>query len=104
MSDSLEVDTNGVAKAASQIRQVQQQVAATLSSLQDNLDALGKPWRFDSYGSRFADGPKGYVAASANLLDGGRDMTTSLGGFADAMTDAVAAWRKAENDSAGQFD
>ncbi|MGY1982888.1 hypothetical protein [Nocardia gipuzkoensis] len=60
-------------------------------------------WGRDAYGREFADGDKGYLRSRANLIDGTRDMVTTVGQFGDGLIAAGRTSATAEANSTAGF-
>lgn len=89
MSGSVEVDTNQLRKAAVESDGIHDSLTRTLSTLRGVVSGGGSPWGNDSFGKKFADGDKGYLAARENLLAAIEQMATTFGGYANGQRSAA---------------
>lgn len=67
-SGTLEVDTGALAHAGQQFEDLNNTLAAVVSTLTSTIDGLGEPWGDDSMGKQFASGSSGYLAAKDSLV------------------------------------
>lgn len=86
---SLEVDPDRLRRAAGSVFELHDSVRGILDTLQRKLDSRGPFWKHGQFGAAFGDGPHGYVAASDELLQSGRNLATTLDDFGNAMTNAA---------------
>ncbi|MEC3954476.1 hypothetical protein VMT65_15650 [Nocardia sp. CDC153] len=71
--------------AAGQMADLRDRVRGILGTLENSLSAKGNAWGGDGYGSTFADGDQGYLAAHRNLVEGIANTATTLGSYADGQ-------------------
>jgi uncharacterized protein YukE len=79
MADPLSVNPDDLRKSGGNLADVSARFKQVLTSLRDDLAALGSPWGDDKTGRQFANGDSGYLAqkdwvsdsidAKARLLD-----------------------------------
>ncbi|WP_228002432.1 hypothetical protein [Nocardia australiensis] len=88
MGDKVEVNPELVRQAAGKTAQVQDGIAAALTTLEATLNSLGTPWGDDRYGQQFADGQSndGYRAARANLAKITANLAGSTGHHSETQT------------------
>ncbi|APA97429.1 hypothetical protein [Nocardia seriolae] len=85
------------------MQDLEDRVNRILATLEGSLSAAGAAWGEDSYGSTFADGDQGYVAAHANLRDGIRNMATTLGSHASGQREAADTLERMNHGNARRF-
>ncbi|MEC3915046.1 WXG100 family type VII secretion target [Nocardia sp. CDC160] len=71
--------------AAGQMADLRDRVHGILDTLEKSLSAKGNAWGGDGYGSTFADGEQGYLAAHRNLAEGIANTATTLGSYAEGQ-------------------
>ncbi|WP_067667188.1 hypothetical protein [Nocardia miyunensis] len=86
---SVEINPEQLRTAASDCDRIHSSVLSTLKTLRTAVDAEQAPWGNDSFGKKFADGDKGYIAVSKNLLEGINDLATTFGTFASGQREAA---------------
>ncbi len=86
---SVEINPDQLRTAASDCDRIHGSIVTALRNLQSAVDAEQAPWGNDSFGKKFADGDKGYLAVSKNLLDGINDLATTFGTFASGQREAA---------------
>lgn len=89
--------------AAKRMGDLRNRVTSILDTLETSLAAEGPAWGGDGYGSTFADGPTGYLAAHENLTEGIADTATTLASYRDGQDDAADLLERMERHSAGSF-
>lgn len=70
MASKVGVTPEQLRSAAGKMGLLRDRMNDILSTLESALAAKGAAWGGDGYGSTFADGPEGYVAAHKNLTEG----------------------------------
>ncbi|MGE2818283.1 hypothetical protein ACQI5H_24550, partial [Mycobacterium heidelbergense] len=60
------------------------------------LASRGTLWEHGEFGSAFAGGAHGYLAAKGQLFQSAQNLATTLGEFSSAMSQAADAWTTAE--------
>ncbi|MFF0607247.1 WXG100 family type VII secretion target [Nocardia tengchongensis] len=68
--------------AAGQLADLRDRVDGILTTLETSLSAKGAAWGGDGYGSTFADGEQGYLAAHKNLSEGIGNTAETLDSYA----------------------
>ncbi|MEU8900871.1 hypothetical protein [Nocardia sp. NPDC048505] len=81
----LEVTPGRLRGAAGQMGDLRDRVHVILDTLEHALAAQGAAWGGDGYGSTFADGPQGYLAARENLTEGLSNTATTLDSYSDGQ-------------------
>ncbi len=61
MSEPVELNPDGLRKAATEFDEVSATTKSILDKLQSSTAAKGAPWGDDKNGKRFAEGDKGYI-------------------------------------------
>lgn len=74
-----------------------------LATLESSLAAKGAAWGGDGYGSNFADGPQGYVAARENLTEGIGNTAKTLDSYSDGQYKAADLLARTDKRSAETF-
>ncbi|MBY8856539.1 hypothetical protein K7711_08635 [Nocardia sp. CA2R105] len=97
---SVEINPEQLRTAASDCDRIHSAILTAMKSLQTAVDAKQAPWGSDSFGKKFADGEKGYVAVSKNLLDGINDLATTFGTFASGQREAADELSNADTGNA----
>lgn len=75
--------------AAGRMAELRDRVDGILGTLEKSLSAKGSAWGGDGYGSTFADGDQGYLAAHQNLSEGIGKTAKTLGSYADGQYKAA---------------
>lgn len=70
MASKVGVTPEQLRSAAGKMGLLRDRMNDILSTLESSLATKGAAWGGDGYGSTFADGPEGYVAAHKNLTEG----------------------------------
>ncbi|MFC8042852.1 hypothetical protein [Nocardia sp. NPDC057353] len=78
MSQSVEIDPDGVRRAARQFEEVAAATRILLETLEQACNSRGEPWGDDKPGHQFADGEKGYLANRDSCF-------TTLGGLIEVF-------------------
>ncbi len=86
---SVEINPGQLRTAAADCDRIHGAINDALTQLQSVLNAKGKPWGDDSFGHKFANGDKGYIAVSQNLLSGIGDLAGTFGSFASGQRQAA---------------
>ncbi|MEV0463186.1 WXG100 family type VII secretion target [Nocardia tengchongensis] len=89
MASKVGVTPEQLRGAAGQMADLRDRVDGILSRLETSLSAKGTAWGGDGYGSTFADGDQGYVAAHKNLAEGIGNTAETLGSYADGQRKAA---------------
>jgi uncharacterized protein YukE len=80
MTDPIEVNTDGLRKAAGEFDDVADTTTRILDTLKSASAARGAPWGGDKNGKSFADGDKGYLTNRDSTFD---SMSKLVGVFQD---------------------
>lgn len=75
--------------AAGRMGDLRDRVDGILATLERSLQAKGSAWGGDGYGSTFADGDQGYIAAHKNLAEGIGNTAKTLDSYADGQNKAA---------------
>ncbi|MGV9662196.1 WXG100 family type VII secretion target [Nocardia niigatensis] len=75
--------------AAGQMADLRDRVDEILARLEKSLSAKGTAWGGDGYGSAFADGDQGYLAAHKNLSEGIGNTAETLDSYAEGQNQAA---------------
>ncbi|MFI6216691.1 type VII secretion target [Nocardia brasiliensis] len=89
VADKVEVDTNQLRRAAGDCDRIHDSISATLGTLRTTVAGSGTPWGKDSFGNKFAQGDKGYLAARENLLAAIDQMSTTFADYATGQRNAA---------------
>ncbi|WP_067845395.1 WXG100 family type VII secretion target [Nocardia lijiangensis] len=76
-------------RAAGAMGDLRDRVNGILTTLETSLAAKGAAWGGDGYGTAFADGPEGYVAARENLTEGLGNTAKTLDSYSDGQYKAA---------------
>ncbi|MEV6560972.1 WXG100 family type VII secretion target [Nocardia sp. NPDC051756] len=98
-----EVDTHQLRTAANHAAGIHDRIDGVLATLESKLGATGTPWGKDSFGKKFADGEKGYLAARNNLLQGIGGISGTFGAIADGQRDAAGLIDGQESNNTNSF-
>lgn len=102
MTDSVDVDTVRLRRAAGDTRRARGSLDDVMSTLSTALDAQGEsPWGTDKIGSTFAEQ---YVPYRTNLETAGENMGTTLGSMADGQTTAAVEFDRMEAGNRDSFE
>lgn len=85
----IEIHPDRLRTAANDSSAIKDNIAQVLATLQSSLNAKGSPWGNDSFGHKFANGDKGYVAVSKNVLSAVSDMSTTFDSIAQGQVQAA---------------
>jgi len=97
---SIQINPGQLRTAAQDSSAVKDNIAQVLATLQSSLNAKGSPWGKDSFGNKFANGDKGYIAASKNVLSAVSDMGTTFDYIAQGQVQAADQLTAADSGSA----
>ncbi|MFG1792980.1 WXG100 family type VII secretion target [Nocardia sp. NPDC049149] len=97
------VTSGELRSAAGKMGKLRDQVHDILTTLETSLAARGTAWGGDGYGSTFADGPEGYLAAHKNLTEGLGNTAKTLGSYCDGQYKAADLLDGMDRRSAGSF-
>jgi uncharacterized protein YukE len=97
---SVEINPDQLRTAASDCEGIHGKILDTLNTLKSAINAKQTPWGNDSFGHKFADGDKGYIAVSQNLLDGMNDLATTFDSFASGQRQAADSLSDADTGNA----
>ncbi|MEV6276362.1 WXG100 family type VII secretion target [Nocardia sp. NPDC051832] len=86
--------------AAGKMGDLRDQVNGILGTLERSLAAKGAAWGGDGYGSTFADGTQGYLAAWENLTEGMDNTVTTLDSYSDGQYKAAELLERTDHFSA----
>ncbi|MEV6560158.1 WXG100 family type VII secretion target [Nocardia sp. NPDC051756] len=81
MASKVGVTPEQLRSAAGKMGLLRDRMNDILSTLESSLATKGAAWGGDGYGSTFADGPEGYVAAHKNLAEGIGNTAVTLGSY-----------------------
>ncbi|MFC9895754.1 WXG100 family type VII secretion target [Nocardia sp. NPDC127579] len=96
---NLDVTPGQLRGAAGRMADLRDRVDGVRRTLESALAVKGSAWGADGYGSTFADGPEGYLAAHDNLLLGLADTAATLGSYADGQLEAAALLARTDQSS-----
>ncbi|MQY24075.1 WXG100 family type VII secretion target [Nocardia macrotermitis] len=86
---SIEINPGQLRTAATDCDNIHSSVLNVLNNLKAATSGTQTPWGNDSFGKKFAEGDKGYISVSKNLLDGVNDLATTFGAFASGQREAA---------------
>ncbi|MEV6768368.1 hypothetical protein AB0N05_07005 [Nocardia sp. NPDC051030] len=89
--------------AAGRMADLRDRVDGILGTLEKSLSAKGNAWGGDGYGSTFADGDQGYLAAHKNLSEGIGNTAETIGSYADGQYLAANLLAHTDTRSANDF-
>ncbi|WP_405162919.1 WXG100 family type VII secretion target [Nocardia sp. NBC_01499] len=89
MASKVGVTPEQLRSAAGKMGMLRDRMNDILSTLETSLVSKGAAWGGDGYGSSFADGPQGYVAAHKNLTEGMSNTAKTLDSYADGQYEAA---------------
>jgi uncharacterized protein YukE len=95
----LEVDPGLLGRAAADVSALQDCVQSVFDDLQSDLASRGTSWEHGSFGTAFAGGAHGYLAAKDQLFQSAQNLATTLGDYSSAMSKAADAWAIADAES-----
>ncbi|MET8777770.1 hypothetical protein ABZV58_22430 [Nocardia sp. NPDC004654] len=90
MATKLGITPDRLRRAAGAMGDLRDQVNGILATLETSLDTRGAAWGGDGYGTTFADGPEGYLAARKNLTEGISNTAKTLDSYSDGQDKAAA--------------
>jgi uncharacterized protein YukE len=93
--NSFEVNPEGLAVPASNMRELGSRLDALLKHMESTLDGLGQPWGEDKTGKGFL---KQYNPAREQVLEGLQSMAESVFGVADGLDTMRKGFEKTEQD------
>ena len=93
--NSFEVNPDGLAAPASNMRSLGSRLDALLKHMESTLDGLGQPWGEDKNGKEFL---KQYNPAREQVLEGLQSMAESVYGVADGLDTMRKGFLKTEQD------
>ncbi|WP_378737187.1 WXG100 family type VII secretion target [Nocardia brasiliensis] len=82
MAGRVEVTPGQLRRVAGDMGELRRRVHRILDDLESALAERGAAWGGDGYGSTFADGETGYLAAHQNLKTGMQNVASTLGSYA----------------------
>lgn len=97
---TIDINPGQLRTAAQDSTVIEGNIAQVLATLQASLNGKGSPWGNDSFGNKFANGDKGYIAASKNVLSAVSDMGTTFGAIAQGQVQAADGLTSADTGSA----
>jgi uncharacterized protein YukE len=97
---NLEVNPGLLGLAAADVSALRDRVQGIVDDLQSDLASRGTSWEHGSFGTAFAGGAHGYLAAKDQLFQSAQNLATTLGHYSSAMSQAADAWAAADNDPA----
>ncbi|MFI6996632.1 WXG100 family type VII secretion target [Nocardia sp. NPDC050175] len=89
MASKVGVTPDELRSAAGKMGALRDRMNDILSTLESSLSTKGPAWGGDGYGSTFADGPQGYVAAHKNLSKGIGNTAKTLDSYSDGQYKAA---------------
>ncbi|MEV6216276.1 WXG100 family type VII secretion target [Nocardia sp. NPDC051833] len=89
MAGKVEITPAKLRSAAGQMADLRNDVQGILTRLQSSLDTHGSPWGGDGYGTSFAAGDTGYLAARENMFTAVGNMAATIGSYADGQRQAA---------------
>ncbi|MEV0767904.1 MULTISPECIES: hypothetical protein [Nocardia] len=103
MASKVGVTPEQVRGAAAKMGDLRDRLNAILTNLETSLDARGAAWGGDGYGSTFADGDQGYLAARENLTEGIRNTAMTFDSYSDGQYEAATLLARTERRSKDSF-
>ncbi|MFD4438588.1 WXG100 family type VII secretion target [Nocardia sp. NPDC058519] len=103
MASKVGVTPEQVRGAAGKMGDLRDRMNTILTNLAASLDAKGAPWGGDGYGSTFADGDQGYIAARENLTTGIGNTAKTFDSYSDGQYKAVELLARTEQRSTDSF-
>jgi hypothetical protein len=82
--------------AAADVSALHDYVATVFDNLLSDLASRGTSWEQGSFGTAFAHGAHGYLAAKSQLFQRAQNLATTLGHYSTAMSTAANAWAIAD--------
>ncbi|MBF6327548.1 WXG100 family type VII secretion target [Nocardia transvalensis] len=99
----VEVTPAQLRRAAGDMGELRDRVRGILDTLEKSLATKGAAWGDDSYGSTFADGEQGYVAAHRSLRDGMGKTAETIGSYSTGQYHAADVLELQDIASAGHL-
>jgi uncharacterized protein YukE len=96
---NLEVNPGQLRLAAADVAALRDRVQKVFDDLQSDLANRGTAWEHGSFGTAFAGGAHGYLAAKDQLFQSAQNLATTLGDYGGAISDAADAWAIADGES-----
>jgi uncharacterized protein YukE len=93
--NNFEVNPDGLAAPASNMRALGSRLDALLKHMESTLDGLGQPWGDDKTGKGFL---KQYDPAREQVLEGLQSMAESVNGVADGLDTMRMGFQRTEQD------
>ncbi|GAA5063182.1 WXG100 family type VII secretion target [Nocardia callitridis] len=97
MSQPVEINPEGVRKAAVEFEGVAETTKRILENLQTSSESKGEPWGDDKAGKKFADGEKGYKANRDGTFDSLSQLVTVFQDNATNLRDAANTFETNED-------
>jgi uncharacterized protein YukE len=89
---NLEVNPGLLGHAATDVSALRDRVQSVFDDLHSELASRGTSWEHGSFGTAFAGGAHGYLAAKDQLFQSAQNLATTLGHYSSAMSKAADAW------------
>lgn len=99
MSEPVELNPDGLRKAATEFDDVSASTKALLDRLQSSSGAKGAPWGDDKNGKRFAEGDKGYITNRDGMFNTLSQLVTVFTDNANNLRDSANTFEQNEKDS-----
>ncbi|MBY8855232.1 hypothetical protein K7711_01940 [Nocardia sp. CA2R105] len=99
MSEPVELNPDGLRKAATEFDDVSASTKALLDRLQSASGAKGAPWGDDKNGKRFAEGDKGYITNRDGMFNTLSQLVTVFTDNANNLRDSANTFEQNEKDS-----
>ncbi|WP_024804326.1 WXG100 family type VII secretion target [Nocardia sp. BMG51109] len=96
MSDPVEVDPEGLRRAADEFEDIADRTRSILDTLRGNAESKGEPWGHDKTGKQFAEGEKGYLAGRDNTFDSLKNLVTVFDDNATNLRDSATQFENAD--------
>ena len=97
---NLEVNPRLLRLAAADVSALHDRVRNFFDDLRSDLASRGTSWEHGSFGTAFANGPHGYLAANDQLFQSAQNLATTLGHYSAAMSKAADALAIADGEPA----
>lgn len=101
MTDSVEINPDGLRQAAVEFGVVADITRRILTDLQSDCEGRGEPWGDDKAGREFADGEKGYKANRDSTFTSLTGLVTVFGDNAVNLRDSANNFEANENEVSG---
>jgi uncharacterized protein YukE len=92
----LEVDPRLLRQAAAEVSALQDRVQIIFNNLRSDLARHGTSWEQGSFGTVFAGGAHGYLAAKDQLCQSAQNLATTFGHYSSAMSKSADDWEIAD--------